>query len=168
GCARWWRSWHERMQAPGPTVRPPGGGRSMSELVELPLHRIAHGRAGDKGDRLNVSVIAYDEAHYLLIREQVTVERIAELFGHRHPGHIDRFELPRLWALNFVIDDVLEGGVNDALNLDGHGKTHSFLVLSLTVQVPRDSLPAGFDHPAPFDPFTSKPVPSNPNQGAGS
>lgn len=113
----------------------------MSELVELPLHRIAHGRTGDKGSRLNVSVIAYEERHYLLIREQLTVKRIAALFAHRRPGRIQRFELPRLWALNFVIDDVLEGGVNDALNLDGHGKTHSFLVLSLTVQVPRSALP---------------------------
>lgn len=115
----------------------------MIEFVELPLHQIAHGRAGDKGDRLNVSVIAYDEAFYPLIREQVTVERVAQLFAHRQPGHIERYELPRLWALNFVIDDVLEGGVNDALNLDGHGKTHSFLVLSMMLRIPRASLPAG-------------------------
>ena len=138
----------------------------MSDFIELPLHRIAHGRAGDKGDRLNVSVIAYDEVHYPLIREQVTVERVAELFGHRQPGHVERYELPRLWALNFVIDDVLEGGVNDALNLDGHGKTHSFLVLSLLLRVPRDSLPADRNRidAAP----TSQQLPSNPNEGAGS
>jgi len=135
----------------------------MSEFVELPLHRIAHGRAGDKGDRLNVSVIAYDEAHYPLIREQVTVERVAELFGHRRPGRIERFELPRLWALNFVIDDVLEGGVNDALNLDGHGKTHSFLVLSLTIRVPRAALPARFAAST-----STNQVSSNPFEGAGS
>jgi hypothetical protein len=115
----------------------------MSELVEVPLHRIAHGRAGDKGDRLNVSVIAYRAEHYPLLREQVTAERVAELFAHRRAGKVQRYELPRLWALNFVIDDVLEGGVNDALNLDGHGKSNSFLVLSLTVRVPRASLPGG-------------------------
>lgn len=115
----------------------------MSELVEVPLHRIAHGRAGDKGDRLNVSVIAYQAEHYPLLREQVTAERVAELFAHRRAGNIERFELPRLWALNFVIDDVLEGGVNDALNLDGHGKSNSFLVLSLMVRVPRASLSGG-------------------------
>lgn len=112
----------------------------MSELVEVPLHRIAHGRAGDKGDRLNVSVIAYRAEHYPLLCEQVTAERVAELFAHRRAGKVQRYELPRLWALNFVIDDVLEGGVNDALNLDGHGKSNSFLVLSLTVRVPRVSL----------------------------
>jgi hypothetical protein len=110
-----------------------------TELVELPLHRIAHARAGDKGDRLNVSVIAYRAEHYALLCEQVTVERVAALFAHRRAGRVQRFELPRLRALNFVIDDVLEGGVNDALNLDGHGKTHSFLVLSLPVRVPRDA-----------------------------
>ncbi len=107
-------------------------------IIEVPLHRIAHARAGDKGDRLNVSVIAYRSGWYPVVREQVTVERVARLFAHRHPGAIERFELPRLWALNFVIDDVLEGGVNHALNLDGHGKTHSFLVLTLPVRVAHD------------------------------
>ena len=110
------------------------------DLVEVPLHRIAHARAGDKGDRLNVSVIAYREADFPLIREQLTAERVHALFAHRGATRVHRYELPRLWALNFVIDDVLEGGVNDALNLDGHGKTHSFLVLSLPVRVPRASL----------------------------
>jgi hypothetical protein len=112
----------------------------MSEFVEVPLHRIAHARAGDKGDRLNVSVIAYHEADFPLIREQLTAERVHALFAHRGATRVQRYELPRLWALNFVIDDVLEGGVNDALNLDGHGKTHSFLVLSLPVRMPRASL----------------------------
>mgnify|MGYP001262189677 CR=1 FL=1 len=113
----------------------------MTGIVEVPLHQIAHGRAGDKGDRLNVSVIAYQAEHYALLREQVTAERVAQLFAHRRAGKVQRYELPRLWALNFVIDDVLEGGVNDALNLDGHGKASSFLVLSLSVRVPRASLP---------------------------
>jgi len=114
-----------------------------ADLVEVPLHRIAHGRAGDKGDRLNVSVIAYRQEHYPLIREQVSAERVHALFAHRGASKVVRHELPRLWALNFVIDDVLEGGVNDALNLDGHGKSNSFLLLSLTVRVPRADLAAG-------------------------
>ena len=105
-------------------------------LVEVPLYRIAHARSGDKGNRLNVGVIAYRAEGFPILREQVTAERIAQLFLHRRPTRVQRFELPRLWALNFVIDDVLEGGVNDSLNLDGHGKTHSFLVLSLPVHVP--------------------------------
>ncbi|NLD67779.1 MAG: hypothetical protein GX644_03090 [Limnobacter sp.] len=111
-----------------------------SGFVEIPLHRIAHGRAGDKGDRLNVSVIAFERRHYELLREQVTADRVKALFAHRGASAVQRFELPKLCALNFVIDDVLEGGVNDALNLDGHGKSNSFLVLSLTVSLPQAEL----------------------------
>ena len=102
----------------------------------VPLHQVAHARAGDKGDRLNVSVTAYDRRHYPLLLEQVTAERVAALFGHRHAGQVTRYELPRLGALNFVIDGVLEGGVNRSLGLDGHGKTLSFRVLSLEVTLP--------------------------------
>jgi hypothetical protein len=104
--------------------------------VAVPLHRVAHGRAGDKGNRLNVSVIAYDPADYPLVREQVTAERVAALFRHRGPVKVVRYELPRLHALNFVIDAVLEGGVNASLGLDGHGKTLSFRVLGMEVQLP--------------------------------
>lgn len=110
---------------------------AMDDTVEVPLHRIAHGRTGDKGDRLNVSVIAHHPALFPLIRDQVTAARVRALFAHRGPGPAVRYELPRLHALNLVIDDVLEGGVNLALNLDGHGKTLSFLVLSMPVRVPR-------------------------------
>ena len=110
------------------------------DVVCVPLHRIAHARAGDKGDRLNVAVIAYRRDWYPLLVEQVSVARVAQLFAHRRPKAVQRYELPKLWALNFVLDDVLEGGVNDSLNLDGHGKTHSFLVLSMSVRVPRELL----------------------------
>ena len=113
----------------------------MSGIVEIPLHLIAHGRAGDKGDRLNVSGIAYERKHYELLREQVTADRVKALFEHRGASAVQRFELPKLYALNFVIDDVLEGGVNDALNLDGHGKSNSFLVLSLMVSMPQGERP---------------------------
>lgn len=109
----------------------------MSEdLVEVPLHAIAHGRAGDKGNRLNISIIPYDAEAYPLLVEQVTPERVHALFRHRGATGVRRYELPRLPALNFVIDDVLEGGVNGSLNLDGHGKTSSFRLLALPVRVP--------------------------------
>lgn len=104
----------------------------------MSLHRIAHGRAGDKGNRLNVSVIAYHPDAWPLLLEQVTEERILALFAHRGASCVRRYELPRVHALNFVIDDALEGGVNSALGLDTHGKTSAFLVLGLTVAVPRD------------------------------
>lgn len=112
----------------------------MSEAFTVPLHAIAHARTGDKGNRLNCAVIAHAAEAYPILAEQVTEARIAALFAHRQPGHVARHLLPNLWALNLVIDDVLEGGVNGSLGLDGHGKTLSFLVLTLPVTVPGEVL----------------------------
>ena len=111
----------------------------MPEPRLVPLHRLAHGRSGDKGNRLNVSVIAYRPEDYPLLLEQVTAERVRAVFAHRRPGEVRRYELPLLGALNFVLDDVLEGGVNGSLNLDGHGKTLAFLLLSMPIEVGPDS-----------------------------
>lgn len=105
--------------------------------ITVPLHEVAHSRTGDKGNRLNASLIAYDPIAYLYLAAQVTAERVSELFSIRGPVMARRYDLPNLSAFNFVIDDVLEGGVNGSLNLDGHGKTLSFLLLTLNVQVPR-------------------------------
>lgn len=106
-------------------------------LVTVPLHRVAHGRAGDKGNRLNVSVIPYDAGAYAAIAQQLTEERVLAVFAHRGATGVKRYDLPLLPALNFVIEDVLEGGVNGSLNLDGHGKSNSFLLLGMPVRVPR-------------------------------
>ncbi len=103
----------------------------MSSTV--PLHRIAHGRTGDKGDRSNISVIALRPEHYEAIVAQVTEERVAALFAHRRPTSVRRYLLPKLGAMNFVIDGVLDGGVNGALNLDAHGKTLAFLLLEMPI-----------------------------------
>ena len=100
------------------------------------LHRIAHGRSGDKGNRLNVNVIAYDVRHWPVLLAEVTAERVAALFAHRGVTQVTRYELPRLGALNFVIEDALEGGVNSSLGLDTHGKCLSYLVLGMDVRVP--------------------------------
>ncbi len=104
--------------------------------LTLPLRELAHGRTGDKGDRSNISVIAWHPGLYPLLVEQVTEEAVAALFAHRRPQRVQRHLLPRLAAMNFVLDGVLDGGVNDALNLDSHGKALSFLLLQLPVQVP--------------------------------
>lgn len=100
------------------------------------LHQIAHGRSGDKGNRLNVNVIAYEARHWPLLQAQVTAERVRALFAHRGVTQVVRYELPRLGALNFVIEDALEGGVNSSLAIDTHGKCLSYLVLGLEVQMP--------------------------------
>ena len=103
----------------------------------VPLWRAAHGRTGDKGDRSNISVIAWDAALYPLIVEQITEDAIARQFAHRQPTKVTRHLLPNLHAMNVVLD----GGVNDALNLDSHGKALSFLLLDLPLQVPTELLP---------------------------
>jgi hypothetical protein len=107
-------------------------------MLTVPLYRAAHGRTGDKGDRSNISVIAWHPALWPLLVEQVTPEVVAAQFRHRAPSRVQRFLLPKLHAMNFVLDAVLDGGVNDALNLDTHGKSLSFLLLDLRIDVPAD------------------------------
>jgi hypothetical protein len=118
------------------------------EHVTVPLWRAAHGRTGDKGNRSNISVIAWHSQLYPLIVEQISETVVARQFAHRCPTQVARHLLPNLHAMNFVLDDVLDGGVNDALNLDSHGKALSFLLLELPLAVPAELLPLlrGPDH----------------------
>ena len=95
------------------------------------LYEIAHGRAGDKGDTSNISVIAFDASGWPLIRDRLTVERVQEAFSHIARGPIRRYELPRLRALNFVIEGALGGGVTRSLAQDAHGKSLSSLMMSI-------------------------------------
>jgi hypothetical protein len=113
----------------------------MAGDIRVPLHHLAHGRAGDKGDTLNVSVIAYRPEVFPLLVEQVTEDRVAGVFRDRAPSGVRRYVLPKLHALNFVLEGVLDGGVNEALGLDTHGKTLAFLLLGLEVEVPTDLAP---------------------------
>ena len=99
------------------------------------LHEIANARSGDKGNRLNIALVCREPAHYPAIARQITAERVAQAFAHRKPSRVVRHELPKLSAFNFVLDDVLEGGVNASLGLDGHGKSLSFVLLDLPVQI---------------------------------
>ena len=107
----------------------------------VPLRSLAHGRTGDKGNRSNISVIAHRPEFWDVLVAQVTPEAVARAFGHRAPSKVTRHVLPNLHAMNFVLDDVLDGGVNDSLNLDSHGKALAFLVLDLPVQVPESLVP---------------------------
>ena len=102
----------------------------------VPLRELAHARSGDKGDTSNVGVIAYDEADYPILRDQVTVERVRALYGLLVLGEVVRYELPNIGALNFVLKGALQGGVTTSLALDPHGKTRSSLVLDLAIDVP--------------------------------
>ena len=119
----------------------------MNEFINVPLYRAAHGRAGDKGNRSNISVIAWHADLYPALLAQLTEAAVAHHFAHRKPSCVKRFELPLLAAMNFVLDDVLDGGVNDALNLDTHGKALSYWLLDMPIHIPHQlvSLLAGED-----------------------
>lgn len=120
-----------------------------ADVLTLPLRCAAHGRTGDKGNRSNISVIAWHPDLYPLLVEQVTEAAVAALFAARRPTRVTRHLLPRLHAMNFVIDDVLDGGVNDALNLDSHGKALSFRLLELALTVPAALRPLLKNPPTP-------------------
>ena len=97
----------------------------------MKLRQLAHCRSGDKGNRLNISVIAIDEHDYRFLLEQVTPERVKQHFGDVVRGDVVRYECPSIGALNFVLHDALGGGVTRSLALDAHGKSFSSLLLNL-------------------------------------
>ena len=100
------------------------------------LREVAHSRTGDKGDTSNISVIAFDAADYPLLVRHVTAERVRAHFAGIVRGQVTRYELPRLAALNFVLEGALGGGVTRSLALDAHGKSLCFALL--TLQIPDD------------------------------
>jgi hypothetical protein len=109
------------------------------------VYDLAHSRAGDKGNTSNVSVIAYDEAGWSVLREQLTAERVMAAFAHVASGPVRRYELPKLRALNFVIEGALGGGVTRSLAQDAHGKSLSSLML--TIELPGHATAAALpDH----------------------
>ncbi|GAA6142423.1 hypothetical protein [Hydrogenophaga sp. 5NK40-0174] len=107
------------------------------DSIDLPLYQLAHARTGDKGNRINISVICYRQEAYPYLVDQMTEARVLACFAHREPTAVQRYLLPNIAAINFVIDEVLGGGVNSSLYLDRHGKGLSFLLLSEMVQAPR-------------------------------
>ncbi len=107
--------------------------------MKVKLHEIAHSRAGDKGDTSNISLIVYDLANFPIIQQQVTSKMVAEWFSEMVAGPVERYELPQLGALNFVMRGALGGGVTRSLSLDPHGKSRSSLLLEMEVEVPAAS-----------------------------
>lgn len=105
------------------------------------LREIAHSRAGDKGGISQISVIARRQSDFGLLQRDVTAERVREHFRHIVRGAVQRFELPHLGILNFVLHDALSSGVTRSLSLDPHGKCLSSVMLDLTL--PDDTSRAG-------------------------
>jgi hypothetical protein len=99
------------------------------------LHELAHCRAGDKGDTSILSLIAYRAEDYPLLAAQVTVEAVAAHLQGIVLGRIRRYELPALWALQFVCERSLGGGVTTSLALDAHGKSLSYALLEMELPV---------------------------------
>jgi hypothetical protein len=95
------------------------------------LHELAHSRAGDKGDTSDLTVIAYDPDNYAFLREHVTAARVREHFSDIVHGDVERYEIPQLAALKFVLHRALGGGVTRTLNLDAHGKSLSSALLEM-------------------------------------
>ena len=103
--------------------------------MKVYLRELAHSRAGDKGDISNISVIAYNDEDFELLKEQVTAERVKAHFKDLVKGQVIRFELPKLKAFNFVLHQALGGGVTRSLSHDPHGKSYSAIMLTLEVEV---------------------------------
>jgi hypothetical protein len=97
----------------------------------MKLQDIAIARSGDKGNRATLSVIARDPAHYPLLEQLLTAERVAAHYQGTVHGAVQRYTLPHLGAVHFVMDDALGGGVTRSLALDAHGKTLSAAILDL-------------------------------------
>jgi hypothetical protein len=108
--------------------------------MTLRVYDLAHARAGDKGNTSNISVVAYDDEGWRILQRGLTIDAVKAAFGHITAGPITRYELPKVRALNFVIENALGGGVTRSLALDPHGKGLSALML--TIPLPPDSAPA--------------------------
>ncbi|HEX4148977.1 MAG TPA: hypothetical protein VHY20_08315 [Pirellulales bacterium] len=94
----------------------------MSSTHLMPLARIAHARSGDKGNHANIGVIAYTPEGYEYLARELTPYRVAQHFAGLAPRRVVRYELPNLWALNFVLYDALAGGASRSLRIDTQGK----------------------------------------------
>ena len=107
-------------------------------MATVQLVELAHARSGDKGDMVNVGVIAYDPGDYPLLEEGVTAKRVQEHFGDMVKGKVIRYELPNLHALNFVLPGALGGGGTVSLMMDAQGKVFSTALLRMELEVPEE------------------------------
>ena len=99
--------------------------------MSVRVYDLAHSRTGDKGNTANISVICYEERDWEFLRRELTPQRVGEAFKHLTPGPVRRYELRNLKAFNFVIENVLGGGVTISLSQDIHGKSLSSVMLGI-------------------------------------
>jgi hypothetical protein len=110
-------------------------------MKAVPLYAMAHARSGDKGDGSNVGILAYDPMGYEILRAWLTPQRVKAHFGSIVKGDVERYELPNLLGLNFLLGDSLGGGGSASLKNDAQGKTHGMALLMIDVEVPDDYEP---------------------------
>jgi hypothetical protein len=110
----------------------------MQQTTSIPLSDIAHGRSGDKGNHANVAVLAYTPAGYAWLREHLTADVVADFFRRFGPTRVERFDVPNVLALNFLLYDVLGGGASRSLRSDNQGKTMALALLRMPLARPQD------------------------------
>ena len=103
--------------------------------MKVSLLKLAHARSGDKGDTANVGVIALKDEFYPILLREVTAEKVKQHFGQMVKGEVERFELPNLKALNFLLHGALGGGGTLSLMTDAQGKTFSTALLRMNIEV---------------------------------
>jgi hypothetical protein len=103
--------------------------------LKIPLSRVAHARSGDKGDTSNIGIIAFDPRHYPILVREVTADRVKQFFGEMVKGNVERFELPNLGALNFLMHQALGGGGTLSLRIDAQGKTLGAALLRMEIEI---------------------------------
>jgi hypothetical protein len=106
--------------------------------LKVRLARLAHARSGDKGDASNVGLVADSPAIYELLLREVTPERVKTHFREVCRGRVDRYLVPNLKALNFILHDSLGGGGTESLKNDAQGKTHGQGLLQMEIEVPAE------------------------------
>jgi len=103
--------------------------------MKVLLSQLAHTRSGDKGDTCNIGVIAFQEKDYAVLVREVTAERVKQHFGELVKGKVERFELPNLGALNFLLHEALGGGGTVSLRTDAQGKTFGAALLRMEIEI---------------------------------
>lgn len=104
-------------------------------MSKVKLYEIAHSRAGDKGEVTNLSLIPYEERHYELLKEKITETAVKDHFGQLATGEVVRYELEGIGAFNFIIYGTRTGGVAAALDFDAHGKSLSWALLEMEIEI---------------------------------
>lgn len=104
--------------------------------MKVPLSKLAHTRSGDKGDMSNIGVIAWQPENYPILVEQLTAEKVKAHLGPLIKGRVERYELPNLAALNFLLYEALDGGGTLSLRIDAQGKNMGSALLSLELEIP--------------------------------